>query len=185
LIVTFQLLLWIYPPTRSVATQVISTVAAPIKQLLARFWANAPNLMVVVIIAFTTFYVLRFLSFFFHKIEDHTLHFTRFKARWAETTKYLVSILIVVCALLIAYPYIPGSQSPAFKGITLFIGILASIGSTGVIPNMISGILLTYMDAFEVGDLVKIGDTYGLVHDTAILSTTLRCHATELITIPN
>src|SRR5262249_18401275 len=72
LIVTFQLLLWIYPPTRWVASHVIAAVAAPIKQLLAQFWANAPNLMVVAIIGFTTYYLLRFINFFFQKIEDRT-----------------------------------------------------------------------------------------------------------------
>ncbi len=181
----FQLLLWIYPPTRSAASRFISAVASPIKELFEKFWANAPNLFIVFLIGYVTWVAVRFVRFFFHKIADRTLQFARFKARWAETTQYLVSILIVICALLVAYPYIPGSESPAFKGITLFIGVLASIGSAGVVPNMISGIMLTYMDAFEVGDVIRIGETYGVVHDTGILSTTLRSHATELITIPN
>lgn len=185
LIALFQLLLWIYPPTRTTASHLVSAVAAPLKDLAAKFWANAPNLLIVLIIGYVTWYVVRFVRFFFHKIGDRTIRFARFKPRWAETTQHLVSILIVICGLLVAYPYIPGSESPAFKGITLFIGVLASIGSAGVVPNMISGIMLTYMDPFEVGDVVKIGDTYGVVHDTSILSTTLRSHATELITIPN
>jgi small-conductance mechanosensitive channel len=184
-VVTFQLLLWLYPPTRYLAGRFIADVAAPLKTLGAKFWANAPNLFLVLIIAIATWYVLRFLRFFFNKIADGTLRFARFKPRWAETTKQLVNILVVICALLVAYPYIPGSESPAFKGITLFIGVLASIGSAGVVPNMISGIMLTYMDPFEVGDLVRIGDTQGVVHETSILSTTLRSRATELITIPN
>ena len=185
LVALFQLLLWIYPPTRSLASHLVAAVAAPIKDLMVKFWANAPNVFIVFLIGYVTLYAVRFVRFFFHKIANRTLQFARFKPRWAETTQHLVSILIVICALLVAYPYIPGSESPAFKGITLFIGVLASIGSAGVVPNMISGIMLTYMDAFEVGDVIKIGDTYGVVHDTGILSTTLRSHATELITIPN
>jgi small-conductance mechanosensitive channel len=185
LIALFQLLLWIYPPTRSLASHLVAAVAAPIKDLMVKFWTNAPNIFIVFLIGYVTLYAVRFVRFFFHKVANRTLQFARFKPRWAETTQHLVSILIVICALLVAYPYIPGSESPAFKGITLFIGVLASIGSAGVVPNMISGIMLTYMDAFEVGDVVKIGDTYGVVHDTGILSTTLRSHATELITIPN
>ena len=185
LIALFQLLLWTYPPTRSFATQLVAAVADPIKELAGKFWASAPNILTVFLIGYVTWCVVRFVRFFFHKIANRTLHFARFKPRWAETTQHLVSILIVICALLVAYPYIPGSESAAFKGITLFIGVLASIGSAGVVPNMISGIMLTYMDAFEVGDVIKIGDTYGVVHDTGILSTTLRSHATELITIPN
>jgi small-conductance mechanosensitive channel len=184
-IVTVQLLLLLYPPTRYLAGRFIADVAAPLKHLAARFWTNAPNLFLVLLIAIATWYVLRFLRFFFDRVAEGTLHFANFRPRWAQTTQRLVSILVVVCALLIAYPYIPGSESPAFKGITLFIGVLASIGSAGVVPNMISGIMLTYMDAFQVGDLVRIGERQGVVHETSILSTTLRSQATQLVTIPN
>jgi small-conductance mechanosensitive channel len=185
LILAFELLLWISPRTRYLAARFMRDVAGPIENLAAKFWDNAPNLFVVLIIAVATWYVLKFVRYFFDRIADGTLAFAKFRPRWASTTQRLVSILVVVCALLIAYPYIPGSDSPAFKGITLFLGVLVSIGSAGVVPNMISGIMLTYMDAFEVGDLVRIGDTLGIVHETSILSTTLRCQATELITIPN
>jgi small-conductance mechanosensitive channel len=185
LILAFELLLWISPRTRYLAARFMRDVAGPIENLAAKFWDNAPNLVLVFIIGVFTWYVLKFVRYFFDRIADGTLTFAKFPPRWASTTQRLVSILVVVCALLIAYPYIPGSASPAFKGITLFIGVLASIGSAGVVPNMISGIMLTYMDAFDVGDLVRIGDTQGTVHETSILSTTLRCQATELITIPN
>jgi small-conductance mechanosensitive channel len=183
--IAFHILLWLYPPTRYLADRLMAAAIGPIKTLGARFWANVPNLFIVLIVGVATWYALRLSRFFFDRIADGTLRFSAFRPRWAQTTQHLVSLFIVICALLVAYPNIPGSDSPAFKGVTLFIGVLASIGSAGVVPNMISGIMLTYMDAFQVGDVVRIGDTWGVVYETSILSTTLRSRATELITIPN
>ena len=91
----------------------------------------------------------------------------------------------MILAVLIAYPYIPGSESAAFKGVTLFLGVLVSLGSTGLVSNLVSGIMLTYMDAFQVGDMVMIGEESGYVVKKSVLTTQLRTRTNRVITIPN
>ncbi len=83
------------------------------------------------------------------------------------------------------FPYLPGSSSPAFRGISIFLGVLFSLGSASSISNMISGIILTYMRAFEVGDRVKIADTTGDVTEKTLLITRVRTIKNVDITIPN
>jgi small-conductance mechanosensitive channel len=92
---------------------------------------------------------------------------------------------LIILAVMVAYPYIPGSASPAFKGVSLFLGVLVSLGSTGVVANAVNGMSLTYLDAFEVGDLVTIGDVVGWVTKMGLLTTRVCTRKNEIITIPN
>jgi small-conductance mechanosensitive channel len=100
-------------------------------------------------------------------------------------TAKLVRLLIIVLALIIAFPYLPGSHSPAFQGISLFVGVLFSLGSSSTISNVINGVILTYMRAFQVGDRVKIADTIGDVCEKNLLVTRVQTIRNEVVTIPN
>ena len=93
--------------------------------------------------------------------------------------------MIIIFAVIIAYPYIPGSNSDAFKGISLFLGVLLSLGSTSVISNIIAGYTMTYRRAFKVGDKVKIGETIGEVTEVRLLVTNLMSLKNEKIVMPN
>jgi small-conductance mechanosensitive channel len=129
--------------------------------------------------------LLRLVRLFFEAIEHRSVTFTGFDAEWAQPTYKLVRIAIVAFGLIVAYPYIPGSQSDAFKGVSLFIGIVFSLGSSSAISNIIAGYMMTYRRAFRVGDRVKIGDAVGEVIQIRLQVTHLRSFKNEEIVIPN
>jgi small-conductance mechanosensitive channel len=185
LYVTFHVLFLLYPQTRAIGDAMRQSVMKPLRQLWANTVASTPGLILVAIIAVVCRYLLHLASFAFAQIRIGRVRIEGFKPRWAPVTRKLLSILIVVLGVLIAYPYIPGSQSPAFKSVSLFFGVLLSLGSTGVVSNVLNGIVLTYMDSFAVGDYIQIGETSGYVESTSLFVTRLRNRQGRLITIPN
>jgi small-conductance mechanosensitive channel len=122
---------------------------------------------------------------FFSAIERHRLTLSGFEAEWAWPTYRIVRLIVFAFTIVIAYPYIPGSDSAAFKGVSLFFGILFSLGSTSVIGNVIAGYTMTYRRAFRVGDRVHIGENMGEVTEMRLLVTHLRTTKNEEVVIPN
>jgi small-conductance mechanosensitive channel len=122
---------------------------------------------------------------FFAAVGRSEVQIEGFDSEWAEPTYKIVRVLIVVFAMVVAYPYIPGSSSDAFKGISLFIGVVFSLGSSSIVANMLAGYLMTYRRAFKIGDRVKIGDMTGDVSEVRLQVTHLRNIRNEEITIPN
>ena len=86
---------------------------------------------------------------------------------------------------VLIFPYLPGSDSDIFKGVSVFIGILFSLGSSTAIANMVAGLVITYMRPFKIGDRVKIAETTGDVVEKTLLVTRIRTPKNEIITIPN
>jgi len=166
-----QLLLILFPRTRADVLRLWSGPVGALTQLGVRIWEQIPAVILIAIIAFITFLILRLVHLLFRKVAEEKISFEGFRPTWAGTTDHLISIFIVVLALLIAYPYIPGSDSAAFKEISIFLGALVSLGSTGLIGNLIAGIMLTYMDAFQVGDYVRIGETTGYIARKSMMTT--------------
>jgi len=181
----FQLLLFFFPGTRYLASQLWNSIAASAYAFAANSWSHAPAIGFLVIVVITTWYLLKALRFFFRRVAEGNITIEGFRPSWASTTQRLVSILLVVLAILIAYPYIPGSESPAFKGVSIFLGLLVSLGSTGLVANIVGGIMLTYMDQFRVGDMIRVGDFLARVHKTSMLTTELHTRKNEIVTIPN
>jgi len=163
----------------------LDSVLASVYAFGAAAWKSAPSIAFLLIVAVTTWYLLKFLRFVFQQVGNGTITIEGFRPSWAGTTNRLMNILLVVLAVLIAYPYIPGSESPAFKGISLFLGLLVSLGSTGLVANIVSGIMLTYMDQFQVGDMIRIGEFMARVKKTSMLTTQLHTRKNEIVTIPN
>jgi small-conductance mechanosensitive channel len=132
-----------------------------------------------------TKYILRFTKFIFNEISMGSIQINGFYKDWAEPSYKLTRILILAFALIIIFPYLPGSGSPAFQGISVFLGILFSLGSSSAVANMVSGIVLTYMMPFKVGDRVKISSTVGDVIEKNLLVIRVRTIKNEDITIPS
>ncbi len=109
----------------------------------------------------------------------------RFLPEWADPTYKIVRLVIVAFAFVVAYPYLPGSGTAAFHGVSIFLGILLSLGSSSVISNVIAGHTLVYRRAFHVGDMVKIQDTFGEIVETSLLVTRVRTPKNEFVVIPN
>lgn len=110
--------------------------------------------------------------------------------RWltAETlqpTTRLVSLAIWLFALVMAYPYLPGSDSDAFKGLSVLLGLMISLGATNVVGQGVAGLILTYTRTLRVGEFVRVGEYEGTVMEVGMFTTTIRTGLGEVLTIPN
>jgi len=181
----FSLILSFFPWTRTFAERLFSYVINPIKQISHEIVGDLPNLIFLLVLIFIVRWGMGVLRFFFRAVENKELEFTGFYPEWAAPTYKIARFLILVFAVVIAYPYIPGSRSRAFEGISIFLGVLFSLGSTTLIANMVAGVVLTYMRGFRVGDVVKIGDMTGKLTAVSLLVTRLRTPKNVEITIPN
>jgi small-conductance mechanosensitive channel len=141
--------------------------------------------MVVGVIALIAYYMIRLLRLIFGEIKGGELKIRGFYPDWAEPTDKLLRILVLAFALIVAFPYLPGAQSSAFRGVSIFLGLLLSLGSSSAVANAIAGVILTYMRSFLVGDWVQIGDTTGEVIEKNMLVTRVLNPKAEIITIPN
>ncbi|RLA44265.1 MAG: mechanosensitive ion channel family protein [Gammaproteobacteria bacterium] len=177
--------LTLFPMTRYVAGRLLEIVVDPLQTMAIGIINYLPSLFFLVILFLASRYILRLLHGFFDAIDRQHMRFKNFDAEWAWPTYRIVRIVVIVFAIVIAYPYIPGSSSDAFKGISLFLGVLLSLGSTSVISNIIAGYTMTYRNAFKVGDRVRIGDTIGDVLEVRLLVTYLNSLKNEKIVIPN
>jgi len=144
-----------------------------------------PNLILVVVICLATSYLIKLNGYVFAEIREQRLAIRGFYPDWAEPTAKLVKVLILAAAAVVAFPYLPGSESPAFKGISVFLGVLLSLGSTSAVAHGVAGTILTYMRAFQVGDFVRIGTDVGEVLEKTLLVTRIRTQKNEIVTIPN
>jgi small-conductance mechanosensitive channel len=144
-----------------------------------------PNLLVLAVIALLTYYALRLIKLIFGKIRKGDLTIPGFYPDWAEPTDKLIRLLFLALVLIVAFPYLPGAKSPAFRGISIFVGVLLSLGSSSAVANAIAGVILTYMRSFLIGDWIQIGDTMGEVVEQNLLVTRLLTPKAEIITIPN
>ncbi len=185
LYIYFSVILSFFPWTRTIANHLFGFLLDPIKQMGSDLWNQMPNFIFLLILALIVRFVLRVMYFFFNAIENGDVEFAEFYPEWAIPTYKISRILVLIFGLVIAYPYIPGSDSRAFQGISLFLGVLFSIGSTSVVANMVAGVILTYMRGFRVGDVVKIGDTIGRVTEVSLLVTRIRTPKNLEITMPN
>ncbi|MCA2684808.1 MAG: mechanosensitive ion channel family protein [Microcystis sp. M038S2] len=144
-----------------------------------------PNIFIILLIIFITHYLLRAIKPFFTALSRGTLVIHGFYPDWANPTYNLLSLLIIALAIVIAFPYLPGFNSPAFQGVSVFLGVLFSLGSTSAIANVVGGIILIYTRSFQLGDKISIGDVIGDVIEKGLLVTRIRTPANRIITIPN
>jgi len=180
---TFALAQW--PETRDLSRRVVSVLLDPLLTLGRGLITNTPRLVFLAVLFFVIRGTLRLIRLFFDAVERGTVTLNNFDPEWSQPTYKIVRIAVVAFGLIVAYPYIPGSQSDAFKGVSLFIGIVFSLGSSTAIANIIAGYMMTYRRAFKVGDRVKIGDAIGEVIHARLQVTHLRSMKNEEIVIPN
>jgi small-conductance mechanosensitive channel len=181
----FQTVLLVLPITRGIARAVAAYVADPLLFVGRALIGFVPNLFYLLVIAGVTWLVLKTIHVVFHEMDRGTIRLGEFRPEWAEPTYKIVRVLVLALALVAAFPYIPGSSSPAFQGVSLFLGLLVSLSSSSAIANVIAGTMLTYTDAFREGDRVRIGETTGDVTRKAMLVTRVRTVKNEVVSIPN
>jgi small-conductance mechanosensitive channel len=174
-----------FPHTRSISLSATRWLFSQLGFLAESALDYLPNVMVVAVIALITHYAIRLLRLIFGEIQRGDLKIRGFYPDWAGPTDKLVRMLVLALALIVAFPYLPGAQSSAFRGVSIFLGLLLSLGSSSAVANAIAGVILTYMRSFLVGDWVQIGDTTGEVIEKNMLVTRVLNPKAEIITIPN
>ena len=185
LITIIPLIFDIFSSTQYLSKIIVQWISEPIKNVGIAIIGYLPHLFYIVIIAVITHYVLKILRFFALEIERGILKIKGFHPEWAHTTYVLARMMLWVLALVIMFPHLPGSDSDAFKGISIFLGVLISLGSSSAISNAIAGIVISYMRPFQVGDWIKSGEIIGAVIEKNALVTRLKTINNEDITIPN
>lgn len=182
---TLLILFGIFPFTRSISDTLLTYIVSPIRKIALAIWNYIPNLITIIIIVVVFRYVLLFLGYIKKEIEQEHLKIPGFYADWANPTYQIIRILILAFMLIVIFPYMPGSDSQIFKGVSVFIGVLFTFGSAGALGNVVAGLVLTYMRAFTLGDRVKIGDVTGDIIGKTLLVTRIRTIQNEIISIPN
>jgi small-conductance mechanosensitive channel len=182
---TLPLAFSILPWTKDIAEKLLSFVTKPMGQILVSIWDYLPNLFTIIVLATIIVYIRKGFHFLSKEIENGVLKIDGFYKDWAKPTYQIISILLFAFLIIVIFPYLPGSESPVFKGVSVFIGLLFTFGSTGSLSNIISGLVLTYTRAFKIGDRVKIGETTGDVIEKSLLVTRIRTIKNEIISIPN
>jgi small-conductance mechanosensitive channel len=146
---------------------------------------SIPDLFTVAVVVVVTRFVSRFLHAFFEAVEQNRLQIPLIYPETAQPTRRIATALLWLFALAVSYPYLPGSESEAFKGISVFVGLIVSLGSSGIVGQMMSGLTITYSRAVRLGDYVRIGDIEGTVTHLGSLSTKVKTERREDVTIPN
>lgn len=177
--------LGIFPWTRGISATLLDAVISTLRAIAQAFAIYIPNLVSIAIIVVVTRYIIKLISLLFGGIGRGAITFVGFHRDWAEPTYKIVRFLVIVFAAIACFPYIPGSQSEGFRGISVFLGLLISLGSAAAIGNVIAGIVLTYMRPFRVGDRVQISNTTGDVMEKTLLATRVRTIKNVDVTIPN
>ena len=185
LITIIPLIFDIFSSTQYLSKIIVQWISEPIKNVGIAIIGYLPHLFYIVIIAVITRYILKILRFFALEIERGILKIKGFHPEWAHTTYVLARMMLWVLALVIMFPHLPGSDSDAFKGISIFLGVLISLGSSSAISNAVAGIVISYMRPFQVGDWIKSGEIIGAVIEKNALVTRLKTINNEDITIPN
>jgi small-conductance mechanosensitive channel len=175
----------LFPWTNPFSKYTLKLILDPIKNLGTSFLNYIPKFIFLLFIYFITKYVLKLIKLFFIGIEEGNIVLKDFSPEWAISTFKIVKFGIVAFAIVISYPYIPGSDSIAFKGVSVFVGVLFSLGSSSFISNIIAGYTMIYRGAFKKGDRIEVDNQIGIVEEQRLMVTRLRSFKNEEIVIPN
>ena len=185
LLITVPLLFVIFPQTKGLADTIFSYIWNPVKDILVGIVDYIPNLFTNFIIWYAIKYLVRFVHYLSREIEAGRLKFGGFYPDWAMPTFHIIRFLLYAFMIAMIYPYLPGSRSGVFQGISVFVGLIVSLGSSTVIGNIIAGLVITYMRPFKLGDRIQLNDTTGNVIEKTPLVTRIRTPKNEVVTIPN
>lgn len=175
----------LFPWTRVFGESILGYFSQSLELVLSAIGQYLPNAFIIAIIIFITYYLIRLIKPFFTAIERGNLVIPGFYTDWAKPTYNLLLVIIIAIAAIVAFPYLPGFDSPAFRGVSVFLGLLLSLGSTSAIANVIGGIILIYTRAFRIGDHIQVGDVIGDLIEKNFLVIRICTPTNKIITIPN
>jgi len=183
--ISITLLFSIYPGTRSFALTLLHGVLDPFLSIIKSFIAYIPNLLRIIVIVAVTHYFVKFLKFISREIGAERIVIQGFYPDWAHATFNLLRFLSYAFMVILVFPLLPDSETAVFRGVSVFLGVLFSLGSTTVISNVVAGMVLTYMRSFKLGDRVKVGEVLGDVVEKTPFAVRIKTSKKEVVTVPN
>ena len=174
-----------FPWTRPAARSLFVITIDPLRTLGSGLLGAIPNFVFLAVLALVTHGTLKLMRIIFDHIARGAITFSGFESEWAWPTYRLIRFLIIALTVVVGYPYIPGSDTGAFKGVSLFMGIVFSLGSSSLIGNLIAGYSMVYRRAFRIGDRVRIGQHVGDIEQVRVLVPHLRTPKNEEVVVPN
>ena len=174
-----------FPWTRAAAERLLDLVLQPVLSMAFAVLSYIPKLIFLVLLFLGVRYLLKLLSLFFAAVGAGRVPLRGFDAEWAQPTYHIAWILIILLTLVIAYPYLPGSGSAAFQGLSIFAGLMLSLDASSAMASLIADYTVTYRRAFRVGDRITVGDLTGEVSDVRLMVTHLRTAKNEEVVVPN
>lgn len=185
LLISVPLVFIIFPQTEGLAYRLLSYIWNPIRSIFVGIIDYIPKLFTILVIWYAVRYLVRFVLYLAREVEAGRLKINGFYPDWAMPTFHIVRFLLYAFMIAMIYPYLPGSDSGVFQGISVFVGLIVSLGSSTVIGNIIAGLVITYMRPFKMGDRIKLNDTTGNIIEKTPLVTRIRTPKNEIVTIPN
>jgi small-conductance mechanosensitive channel len=185
LFITLPIVFSLFERTKNLASTIFGYILNPLKATAMALFNYIPNAISIVVIIVIIVYTIRVLRFFTIQIERKKLVIPGFYYDWAQPTFQILRVLLYAFMIIIIYPLLPNSESAIFQGVSMFIGVIFSLGSSSVIGNLVAGIVVTYMRPFKIGDRIKIGDVIGFVVEKSATVTRIRTHKNEYVTFPN
>lgn len=185
LLVSVPLIFSIFPQTETLAYRILGYIWEPIKSILIGVVDYIPNLFTIFIIWMAVRYLIKLLRYLSNEVAHERLKIPGFYADWAHPTFNIIRFLLYAFMVAMIYPYLPGSDKGVFQGISVFVGLIISLGSSTVIGNVIAGWVITYMRPFRKGDRIKLNDTVGDIIEKTPLVTRIRTPKNEIVTLPN
>ncbi len=185
LYISVPVLFSIFPPTQRIAETLFGYILNPLKKIGGSILNYIPEMITIIVIVIITMYLLKFIKYLSSEVQNEKLKIPGFFPDWSKPTYNIIKVLVLAFMFIVIFPYLPGSDSPVFKGVSVFLGIVFSLGSSSIIGNIMAGLVITYMRPFQIGDRIKIGDILGDVTEKTPFVTRLRTPKKEFITIPN
>jgi small-conductance mechanosensitive channel len=174
-----------FPYTRPWAEALFAFFLDVIGTVVSGIAHAIPGLVFVVVIVVITRAIVRSMEIFLQRVESRHVTLGWLDADTAAPTRRILTVLLWLFALAMAYPYLPGSESDAFKGLSVLVGVMISIGASGIVGQAAGGLMITYTHTLRLGEYVRIGDTEGTVTDLGIFATRIRTGMGEEVTLPN
>lgn len=156
-----------------------------IRDLSLSIVASLPGLMIVVLIFLLTWLIIRLVKVVLDQVAAGRIQIPGIHPETVSATRRLISVVIWLFALSAAYPFLPGANSLAFKGISVFFGLMLTLGSTGVMTHAMSGLVLIYSRALRKGDWIRLADNEGQVSEIGVLATKILTRENYIVTVPN
>jgi small-conductance mechanosensitive channel len=174
-----------FPYTRPWGEALADNLLGLLLQVARAIVEAVPGLLIVTIIVMLARLVIRIVAVLFDRVERGAVTIQWLDSETVRPTRRIFTVVVWLFALAMAYPYLPGADTEAFKGLSVLVGLMVTFGGASVVGQAFSGLILMYMKAFRAGDYVRIGESEGTVIAAGMFATKIRTGTGEEITLPN